>query len=78
MTLIAPASLRAARAILQWRLEDLVRESGVALSTVHRLEQAIGKPHAATSEKLIATFAAHGVEILPSPAVGARLSKAAP
>jgi hypothetical protein len=34
--------MRAARALLRWAATDLVRESGVSLSTIHRAESVDG------------------------------------
>lgn len=69
--LTAPASL-AARALLGWSKRDLARESGVALGTIQRIETG-GDFYASTGDKLVSTFAAHGVEILNGNAPGARL-----
>jgi transcriptional regulator with XRE-family HTH domain len=71
MKLTAPAS-RAARALLGWSMRDLAREAGVSLPTVQRIE-ADGDLRVSTSEKVIATFAAHGVEILNGDRPGARM-----
>lgn len=73
MTDLTPAGLRAARAILQWKLIDLERESGVAFSTIHAIEAGKRAPQSKTAEALISAFAAHGVELLPPPQAGARL-----
>jgi transcriptional regulator with XRE-family HTH domain len=72
METLTPAGLRAARALLQWKLEDVERATGIAFSTVHRIEQGGGRPRPATVAKLLAAFRAHGVEVLPPPADGAR------
>lgn len=79
--ILPPESLRAARAILKWTMRDLARESTVAFSTVYLIEN--GKRDALSGEdpiaaKIVATFAAHGVEILPPPRAGARRSKVVP
>lgn len=63
---------RAARAILRWTTDDLAKASGVATSTINRLEN--DQPsRAGTEQKLIETFATHGVEILNGDAPGARV-----
>lgn len=72
--LTASAS-RAARALLEWSKRDLAAKSGVALGTIQRIETG-GDFYATTGDKLIATFAAHGVEILNGDAPGARLRPA--
>jgi hypothetical protein len=43
MKTILGAQMRAARALLRWAAADLVRESGVSLSTIHRAEAFDGK-----------------------------------
>ena len=69
---LTPASMRAARGILKWSLRELADQAGVALTTGHQAEAGTREPHAATAAKLIAAFAAAGVEVLPPPADGAR------
>jgi transcriptional regulator with XRE-family HTH domain len=76
MTRLLPEACRAARAILRWSTEDLARESGVAGTTINRLEN--GQPSRASTEaKLVAIFSDHGVEILNGDAPGARLQRTA-
>lgn len=72
MTKLAPEACRAARAILRWSTEDLARESSVAGTTINRLENGLPS-RASTEARLVATFAAHGVEILNGDAPGARM-----
>jgi hypothetical protein len=43
MKTVLGAQIRAARALLKWAASDLVRESGVSLSTIHRAEAVDGK-----------------------------------
>lgn len=69
---LTPVSLRAARAILKWTLQDLERASGVAFSTIHKIEQGERKPQDTTATKLIAAFTANGVDLFAPPADGAR------
>lgn len=72
MAALKPEACRAARAILRWTTDDLTRHSGVAGTTINRLEN--GQPSRASTEaRLIAAFAAHGVEILNGDAPGARV-----
>lgn len=72
MPYIDPRALRAARAILKWSTQDLARESSLAPMTINAMEN--GRPYReGTGEKLIATFAAHGIEILNGDAPGARV-----
>ena len=37
--MLAPAQIRAARAILGWRQQDLSKASGVGTATIHRIEK---------------------------------------
>lgn len=69
---ITPDNLRAARAFLKWTQRDLESRSGVNRQTINDIENGRRKraPLAETSEQLIATFAAHGVAIMPPPADG--------
>lgn len=77
MVRLTPEACRAARAILRWTTDDLTRESGVAGTTVNRLENG-GPARASTEARLIETFATHGVEILNGDAPGARVKPAPP
>jgi len=54
-------------------MRDLREACGVSLPTIQAIE-AGGDFRASTGDKIIATFAAHGVEILNGDAPGARLS----
>ena len=76
MDTLTPHSLRAARGFLDWSRRDLVKHSGVARDTIAAIEDVAGEPsrkvRSETVAKLLATFAAHGVEILPPPRDGAR------
>jgi ribosome-binding protein aMBF1 (putative translation factor) len=69
--------IRAARAILKWSAEDLARESGVAYSTIRRMEGADGIP--STSAKNLAAVQGAleqaGVEFTDGDAPGVRLRK---
>lgn len=75
MTQITPASLRAARAFLGWSTRDLVERSGVARNTITALEAdeskaAPRKVRRVTIDKIVATFAAHGVAFMSPPSDG--------
>jgi transcriptional regulator with XRE-family HTH domain len=37
--MLAPAQIRAARALLGWRQQDLSKASGVGTATIHRIEK---------------------------------------
>jgi transcriptional regulator with XRE-family HTH domain len=40
--MLEPAQIRAARALLGWRQEDLSKASGVGTATIHRIEKSDG------------------------------------
>jgi hypothetical protein len=56
-------------------MRDLAREAGVSLSTVQNLEREGADYRQSTADKVIDTFARHGVEILNGDSPGARRSK---
>lgn len=69
---LTPAACRAARALLNWTVRDLMREAGVSPNTVIGLEggQTV---RLETEAKIVAAFDAHGVEITNGDGTGARL-----
>jgi transcriptional regulator with XRE-family HTH domain len=71
---LTPASIRAARGLLDWSRVDLSAASGVAASTINAIENGRRERAAypATVAKLVAAFRNAGVEVLPPPADGAR------
>ncbi len=60
---ITPEACRAGRAILKWSMRDLAERSGVAWTTINRLEAGAGARDA-TAAKIIAAFEAEGVELV--------------
>lgn len=60
---VTPEACRAGRAILKWSMRDLAERSGVAWTTINRLEAGVSARDA-TSAKIIAAFHAHGVEVV--------------
>lgn len=72
--LSAPAC-RAARALLGWSQADLVAKAGVSPNTVAKVE-AGERVRASTAARLLAAFAAAGVELLNGGAPGARMKPA--
>lgn len=74
--LTAPG-LRAARGILGWTQGDVVKAASVSPNTVAKIE-AGGDVRAETANRIIATFAEHGVEILNGETPGARLKATTP
>jgi transcriptional regulator with XRE-family HTH domain len=75
--LITSGQIRAARAFLKWTGADLAKFSGVAFSTLMRLESAQGVPNAniKTLTAIKKTFEEHGIEFIGTPedAPGVRL-----
>ncbi|MGC2776659.1 MAG: transcriptional regulator [Bradyrhizobium sp.] len=75
MLLIA-RQIKAARSLLGWEQYDLARRSGVAISTIRRLEGFKDAPlcaHVETITKISRAFEAAGIEFLGSPGPGVRL-----
>ena len=79
METLTPSSLRAARAFLGWTTRDLEERSGVGRRTINEIESRdapdvapvkVRTVRAATIAKLVDTFAAHGVAVIPAPADG--------
>lgn len=59
---VTPEASRAGRAILKWSMRDLAERSGVAWTTINRLE-AGAEARDTTAAKITAAFAAEGVEL---------------
>lgn len=72
MKALTPNSLRAARAFLDWSMRDLEARSGVTRQTIAAIESGdtARKVRPVTVEKIVATFAAHGLAFMPPPADG--------
>jgi transcriptional regulator with XRE-family HTH domain len=67
--MLTGAQLRAARALLKWSARETAKRSGVALTTVQRLEQEDGLPggRAQTLFDLQRTLEGAGVEFIGTP-----------
>jgi transcriptional regulator with XRE-family HTH domain len=73
--LVMTRQIKAARSLIGWEQYQLARSSGVAISTVRRLEGlngAIGARHR-TIEKIRKAFESAGVEFIGDPNPGVRL-----
>ena len=72
MKTILGAQMRAARALLRWAASDLVRESGVSLSTIHRAEAVDGKTAMtiANAAAIRRAFENAGVELIDENGAG--------
>ncbi len=77
--MITSGQIRAARALLRWTGKELAESSGVAFSTLMRLEMGDGVPgaQAKTLGAIQKTFEEAGIEFIGSPedAPGVRLRK---
>jgi transcriptional regulator with XRE-family HTH domain len=75
--MLQSAQLRAARALLGWRQEDLAKASGIALATVARIEQGKGvvQGNFSTIVKLQRALEREGITFIDDSAggVGVRL-----
>ena len=75
--MLQSAQLRAARALLGWRQNDLAKASGVGLATVARIEQGKGvvQGNFSTIVKLQQTLERAGIAFLDAPngGIGVRL-----
>jgi len=60
---VTPEACRAGRAILKWSMRDLADHSGVAWTTINRLEAGT-EARDATAAKIVDAFTAHGVELV--------------
>jgi len=71
--LITSGQIRAARAFLKWTGKELAKASGVAFSTLMRLETGEGVPgaQAKTLETIQKAFEEAGIEFIGTPDEGA-------
>jgi transcriptional regulator with XRE-family HTH domain len=78
--MIEPAQIRAARALLGWRQEDLSKASGVGTATVRRIESANGRAtsYISTLARIQAAFEAAGIVFIGddgSSGMGVRIAR---
>jgi transcriptional regulator with XRE-family HTH domain len=71
--LITSGQIRAARSLLKWTGKELAQDSGVAFSTLMRLETGEGVPaaQAKTLDAIQKAFEKAGIEFIGSPEDGA-------
>jgi transcriptional regulator with XRE-family HTH domain len=71
--LITSGQIRAARALLKWTGKELAKASGVAFSTLMRLEAGEGVPgaQAKTLDAIQKAFESAGIEFIGTPDSGA-------
>ena len=60
---LSPAQCRAARALLNWSQEDLVRASGITKKTIADLERGATTPRGQTLDQIVAAFEAAGIDV---------------
>ena len=67
--MITSSQLRAARALLKWRVNDLARKSGIGTATIQRYEVVDGVPNAnvKTLSTIKKTLEAAGIEFIGTP-----------
>ena len=72
--LVDARQIKAARSFLRWRQDQLARLTGLALSTIRRLERAEGRIEANfdTVEKIRQVLENAGIEFIGSPNLGVR------
>jgi transcriptional regulator with XRE-family HTH domain len=70
---LSPAQCRAARALLAWSQEELVRHSKITKKTIADFERGATTPRAQTLDQILAAFEAAGIEFLNGNQPGVRL-----
>ena len=73
MAQLTPAACRAARALLEWTIDDLAHHAGIGRATVATYESGKRPAFASTEQKILDAFTQHGVEITNGAGTGARL-----
>jgi transcriptional regulator with XRE-family HTH domain len=78
--MMEPAQIRAARALLGWRQDDLSSASGVGIATIRRIENAKrnASGHVSTFARIQSAFEAAGVLFIDddeTAGMGVRLAK---
>jgi transcriptional regulator with XRE-family HTH domain len=68
MTISLP-QIRAARALLDWRQQDLAKKSGISLPAITKLERQLVSPRQSTLDVLQKTFELEGIEFTDGPGV---------
>jgi transcriptional regulator with XRE-family HTH domain len=78
--MIEPAQIRAARALLGWRQEDLSKAAGIGTATVRRIESANSSAtsYVSTLSRIQASLEAAGIHFIDddgSAGIGLRLAR---
>ena len=75
MAELTSAACRAGRALLRWKLSDLADATGLSIETLTQFENG-REMRKSNRDKIVAAFAAHGVEITNGTGTGAKLIRA--
>src|SRR3954471_16568003 len=72
--LVDARQIKAARSFLRWRQDELARQTGLAISTIRRLERSEGPIEANfdTVQKISQALENAGIEFIGSPNLGVR------
>ncbi len=73
--MITPNLCRAARALLEWKQDDLSEASAIGLNTIRRFEGGKSNPNKSTLKLLTDTFEKAGIEFINGDGPGVRLKK---
>lgn len=65
-----PAQCRAARALINWSQQELADAAGIGVVTIRQFEAGVGSPRNTTTETLMNTLEAAGVEFLAGNGAG--------
>ncbi|MBJ7410833.1 MAG: helix-turn-helix transcriptional regulator [Phenylobacterium sp.] len=76
--ILTPAACRAARALLGWTIDDLVKAARTSPNSVSRFERGDGPIRPTTAVQIVQAFAASGVEILNGDGTGVRMLRPDP
>lgn len=63
-SMVTPAQIRAARALLGWKQAQLAEASGVSEMSIKNIERGVTDPRSSTLAAIEAAFLAHGVIFL--------------
>ena len=73
---LSPAQCRAARALLAWSQEDLVRHANITKKTIADFERGATTPRQQTLDQIFAAFNGAGVEFVNGDSPGVRIMRA--
>lgn len=62
--MITPHQIRAARAILEWSIDDLAKKTGLNRDTIHNIEKGRVLARQASAEKIKQVFLDNGIEFI--------------